>query len=128
VTFRVQPQVTLNLTERPWGLVFPLIALAGLGGMRVFFARADDRKGFLASCAFIVGMLTSVVFGLYPLVLPATDVARSLTVHNAKAADYGLRIGLIWWSIGMVLCTGYFVFLYRHFAGKVRLDSNHEGY
>jgi cytochrome d ubiquinol oxidase subunit II len=128
VTFRVQPQVTLNLTERPWGLVFPLIALAGLAGMRVFFARADDRKGFLASCAYIVGMLTSVVFGLYPLVLPATDAARSLTVHNAKAADYGLRIGLIWWVIGMVLCAGYFVFLYRHFAGKVKLDADHESY
>lgn len=75
-----------------------------------------------------MGMLTSVVLGLYPLVLPATDAARSLTVHNAKAADYGLRIGLIWWSIGMVLCTGYFVFLYRHFAGKVKLDADNEGY
>lgn len=128
VTFRVQPQVTLNLTEHPWGFVFPLLAIAGLAGMRVFFARADDRKGFLASCAFIVGMLTSVVFGLYPLVLPATDVARSLTVHNAKAADYGLRIGLVWWVIGMALATGYFVFLYRHFAGKVRVNTEGEGY
>ena len=73
-------------------------------------------------------MLTSVVFGLYPLVLPATDVTRSLTVHNAKAADYGLRIGLIWWVIGMALCAGYFVFLYRHFAGKVKIDADHEGY
>ena len=58
----------------------------------------------------------------------ASDAARSLTVHNAKAADYGLRIGLIWWVIGMALCTGYFVFLYRHFAGKVKLDADHEGY
>jgi cytochrome d ubiquinol oxidase subunit II len=128
VTFRVQPQVTLNLAEHPWGHIFPTIALAGLAAMRAFIWRADDRKGFLASCAYIVGMLTSVVFGLYPLVLPATNPALSLTVHNAKAADYGLKIGLVWWVIGMVLATGYFVFLYRHFAGKVKLDAGHEGY
>ncbi len=75
-----------------------------------------------------MGILTSVVFGLYALVLPAADAARSLTVYNAKAADYGLRIGLVWWVIGMALATGYFVFLYRHFAGKVKLDADHEGY
>jgi len=128
VTFRMQPQVRLNLSDHPWGYVFPAIALAGLTGMRVFISRTDDRKGFLASCAYIVGMLTSVVFGLYPLVLPATEPERSLTVHNAKAADYGLKIGLVWWVIGMALATAYFVFLYRHFAGKVKLDTEHEGY
>ncbi len=53
-------------------------------------------------------MLTSVVFGLYPLVLPAsTNPAYSLTVDNAKAGDYGLRIGLAWWIIGMILVAGY---------------------
>jgi len=71
-----------------------------------------------------VGMLTSVVFGLYPLVLPAsTGAAYSLTVYNAKAADYGLRIGLVWWFIGIALATTYFVYVYRNFAGKVKLEG-----
>lgn len=50
--------------------------------------------------------------------------AFSLRVHNAKAPDYGLRIGLIWWTIGMALVTGYFIFVYRHFAEKVKLDED----
>ena len=69
------------------------------------------------------------MFGLYPLVLPAsTNAAYSLTVYNAKAGDYGLHVALVWWIIGMMLVTGYFLYVYRHFAGKVRPESEEEGY
>ena len=72
-------------------------------------------------------MLTSVVFGVYPYVLPAsTNADYAFTIENAKAADYGLRIGLVWWIIGMALATGYFVFTYRNFAGKVKTGAGHE--
>ncbi len=133
VTIHVQPQVPSNLSRHPWGYVFPALALAGLLAMRWFLRRQDaaqnDRKAFLASCAYLLGMLTSVVFGLYPHVLPASsNPAYGLTAQNAKAADYGLRIGLVWWIIGMILAGGYFVFLYRHFAGKVKVGADHEGY
>jgi cytochrome d ubiquinol oxidase subunit II len=129
VTFRVQPQVLKNLSAHPAGFVFPALALSGLAGMGWFILRKDDLKSFLASCVYIVGMLTSVVFGLYPLVLPAsTSAAYSLTVYNAKAGDYGLRVGLVWWIIGMALVTGYFVYVYRNFAGKVKLEGDAEGY
>ncbi len=129
VTFRVQPQVLKNLSDHPAGFVFPVLALAGLAGMGWFILRNDDMKSFLASCVYIIGMLTSVVFGLYPLVLPAsTNAAYSLTVYNAKAGDYGLHVGLVWWIIGMMLATGYFLYVYRHFAGKVRPENEEEGY
>jgi cytochrome d ubiquinol oxidase subunit II len=128
-TFRVQPQVPENLSAHRWGYVFPALALAGLLPVRWFLARQKAGKAFLASCAYFLGMLTSVAFGLYPYVLPArSDPAYALTVHNAKARDYGLRIGLVWWIIGMVLVAGYFVFLYRHFAGKVKVGADTEGY
>jgi len=124
VTFRVQAQVVKNLSEHPAGFVFPLLALTGLAAMGWFIRHEDDLKSFLASCLYIVGMLTSVVFGLYPLVLPAsTDPAYSLTIYNAKAADYGLRVGLVWWIIGMGLAGVYFVYVYRNFAGKVNAEG-----
>ncbi len=127
VTFQVQPQVAANLAERPWGYLFPALAVAGLLATRWFLYRGADLRAFLSSCAYLMGMLTSVVFGLYPLVLPAsTDPAYSLTVENAKAGEYGLRIGLVWWMVGMALVTAYFVYTYRHFSGKVRLEG--EGY
>ncbi|HXE75484.1 MAG TPA: cytochrome d ubiquinol oxidase subunit II [Candidatus Xenobia bacterium] len=124
VTFRVQPHVPARLAERPWGYLFAALALAGLLLVRWFLTQRDDLRAFLSSCAYIIGMLLSVAFGLYPLVLPAsTNPAYSLTVENAKAADYGLRIGLVWWIIGMILVTAYFIYTYRHFAGKVRLED-----
>jgi cytochrome d ubiquinol oxidase subunit II len=129
-TFRVQPQVPANLSAHPWGYIFPALAIAGLISVRWHLTRQrHDTRAFLASCAYLLGMLLSVVFGLYPNVLPAsTNPAYSLTIQNTKAADYGLRIGLIWWAIGMALVCIYFVFLYRHFAGKVDVRSEGEGY
>jgi cytochrome d ubiquinol oxidase subunit II len=128
-TFRVQPHVPTNLGDHPWGYMFPALALAGLAGMAWFILRRDDLRSFLASCVYLLGMLTSAVFGLYPLVLPARpNPAYSLTVYNAKAGDYGLRVGVAWWILGMILVTGYFVYVYRHFAGKVKLEGGEEGY
>jgi len=124
-TFVVQPHVPQRLSDQPWGLIFPLLAIGGLLGIRLCLIRGRDLASFLSSCAYIVGMLTSVAFGVYPYVLPAnTDAAYALTVHNAAAAATGLRIGLIWWIPGMLLVTGYFVLLYRGFAGRVPADAD----
>jgi cytochrome d ubiquinol oxidase subunit II len=32
----------------------------------------------------------------------------------------------VWWSLGLVIAIGYFVFVYRMFRGKVRLDEGSE--
>lgn len=128
VTFRVQPQIGLNFKTRPWGMLFPMLAAGGLALVRWFMARRDEKKTFLASAAYLAGMLTSVVFGLYPLVLPARNPLYSLTVGGAKAGEYGLTVGLVWWGIGISLATGYFVFVYRSFAGKVSIEKDGHGY
>ncbi len=125
-TFWVSPWMLESFNERPYGYVLPLIAIAGLVGMILFDLRNNDRAAFLSSGAYIVGMLSSTVFGVYPRVLPAVDPANSLTVHNASASQYGMTVGLIWWSIGMVLAAVYFVVIYRLFRGKVSLED--EGY
>jgi len=68
-----------------------------------------------------------VVFGVYPMVLPARNPLYSLTVTNAKAGNYGLKIGLVWWVLGMILAAGYFTLVYRSFAGKVAVDKDSHG-
>ena len=126
-SFRVQSHIRASFANRPWGFVFPALALAGLAG--VWWWTSESRKlrgelpAFLSSCAYITGMLTSAAFGLFPLVLPARQPEYSLTIDNAKAGDYGLKIGFIWWVIGIALACGYFFFVYRSFAGKVSVSS-----
>jgi cytochrome bd ubiquinol oxidase subunit II len=127
-TFEVQPQVKANLTTWPWGLIFPFLAVAGLAGVQFELVKKDEFKAFLASVAYLTGMLTSVVFGVYPLVLPARNPIYSLTVAGAKAGNYGLKVGLVWWTLGIILATGYFTYVYRSFAGKVAVDKDGHGY
>jgi cytochrome bd ubiquinol oxidase subunit II len=123
-TLRVQPQVSINLVSYPWGFVFPALALAGLAAIAVYAWRSDHLKAFLGSCAYIAGMLTSAAFGLFPYVLPSSaDPALGLTIANTAAAPWSLKIALWWWIPGMLLVAGYSVFIYRHFAGKVRLEE-----
>jgi cytochrome d ubiquinol oxidase subunit II len=127
VTFSVQPQVVANFKTWPLGYILPALAVAGLAGVQFELRRNGERNAFFASCAYLLGMLTSVVFGVYPMVLPARNPVYSLTVVNAKAGDYGLKIGLIWWVIGMILAAGYFIYVYRTFAGKVTADTDSHG-
>ena len=127
LTMSVQPMVQAHLKEHPWGYVFPSLAVAGLLSILASGTNRRNLLGFLGSCAYIVGMLTSAAFGVFPDVLPARpDATLSLTIYNTATRAYGLRVGLAWWIPGMILALGYVVFVYRHFAGKARLEG--EGY
>jgi cytochrome d ubiquinol oxidase subunit II len=110
--------------ERPWGFIFPVLAVAGLALVGYFGFRWRDRAAFLSSGAYIAGMMASTAFSVYPNVLPAVDPENSLTVYNASGSAYGLAVGLAWWSIGMVLAAIYFVVIYRLFRGKVSLEDD----
>ena len=121
-SFAIQPHLSGQFTQAPWGAVFPVIAVAGLLG--VFLCKAPEAEflAFLSSCAYLVEMLTSAAFGVYPWLLPAsTEPALSLTIHNAAAGSYGLHIGLVWWIPGMLLAATYAIFTYRRFSGKLGL-------
>jgi len=123
LSFLVQPQLMASFSARPWGYVIPAAALTAFAFTRVWAARRPGAS-FLASSVFIAMLLSSAAFGLYPYVLPSrTDPAFGLTITNAAAPAYGLRIGLGWWIPGVALAIVYVVFLYRRFGGKVRLHE-----
>lgn len=104
-----------------WVLPVAAIALAVAG----WFGK-EDRTRFLASSVFIVAMLAGAVAGVYPYVLLSNgDPNFGLTIYNASAAGYGLSVGLKWFIPGMILAAGYFFYVYRHFAGKVREEGGH---
>lgn len=127
LTFRVQPHIPARLGDAPVGWLFPALAGGGLLGSAWMRRGGRELGAFLASCAFLAGMMLSVSFGLFPLLLPATnDPTASLTVQNAAAAPYGLGVALRWWVPGMLLVLAYTSFIYRSMAGKVVVSD--EGY
>lgn len=123
-TYFIRPQLMNNYENHPIGLLVPLLVFASLGVMIWASPKGKEKLAFVASCTYITAMLVGAVFALYPVVLPSSgDPANSLTIANSLAGEHGLRVGLVWWSLGMVLAVGYFVFLYRMFRGKVRLEE-----
>lgn len=126
-SFGLLPQLILNFHAHPWGFIFPVLAIAGLLGTKWLVHMRSDAMAFTFSCMYLTGMLTSVTFSLYPNVLPAsTNPFYGLSISNAKAADYGLKIGLVWWVIGMALVAVYTTYTYRSFAGKIRASEAEE--
>jgi cytochrome bd ubiquinol oxidase subunit II len=129
-TLSVRPRMLDNYKVNPAaGSIFPIIVLAALGGMIYFRTKGNDKASFISSVAYIVGMLGGVAFGLYPNLLPAsTDPAYDITIHTGAASEYGLKVGLAWWIIGIAGATAYFFYIYRSFRGKVSLTAEGEHY
>lgn len=119
-SFVIQPNLMNQFGTRPWGFVFPALAVLGMIGVRVLSRSRRDLQAFLASGLYLAGMLSSLAFGVFPNVLPSnTNPGLSLTIYNAATADHGLIVGLWWFIPGMALAIGYSAIVYRHFAGKV---------
>jgi cytochrome bd ubiquinol oxidase subunit II len=124
----IRPGIWQNFSIYIWGWIFPLFAVGSLLGMRLYVSK-NDVLAFISSSVYIASMLASTAFGLYPTVLPAsTNPGHSLTIYNTAAEPYGQHVGLVWWIIGMVCATGYFVYLYRSFKGKTTLPVDGSGY
>ncbi|MCK6481064.1 MAG: cytochrome d ubiquinol oxidase subunit II [Planctomycetes bacterium] len=124
-TFPVQPLVARHLGERPFFWAFPAAAAAALGAVRAFLGRGRDGRAFLASALFLAFMLGTAVAGLWPTILPSTlDPARALTIEGTAGPERGLTMALAWWIPGILLVAGYFVHVYRRFAGKVSVEGD----
>jgi cytochrome d ubiquinol oxidase subunit II len=113
----VQPQLLRNVARFPFGAVLPLLAFAGLVGMRRFVEGAPLRA-FLASCAFVGGLILSAALAIFPNALPARVAGRELTIAAAAADTRTLGFMLCWWLPGLALALGYSYFIYTGMPKK----------
>ena len=69
-------------------------------------------------------LLILVAIELYPvLILSTIDPAYNITVYNAASSEKSLGIMLTFAAIGIPLVAGYTFFVYKTFAGKVKMDE-----
>jgi cytochrome d ubiquinol oxidase subunit II len=123
-TWQVRPELYTGLAARPWSWPLPVLAAAALAGVFVSIFRGRERTAFLCSVAFLATTLTATAAGLFPLMLPSTiSPAFSLTAGQAATGQHGLRVALIWWTLGISLAVGYAAFVYRSARGRVRVDE-----
>jgi cytochrome bd ubiquinol oxidase subunit II len=125
-TLYIRPDLLNNYKRLPVLYVIPVAVAASLFNMWRAGARGQERAAFLSSCAYLIFMLVGAAAGVYPnLLTSTTDPALNITVYNAHTGSYAMSVGLIWWSLGMVIAVGYFVFVYRMFRGKVSATMRH---
>ncbi len=128
-TMIARPDSLNNYRAYPAAFLIPVLVLLALFGIFYFCRRGADPKAFACSCAYLSAMMVGAALGLYPRLLPSsTDPARDLTIQRALSGEYGLRVGLVWWVLGMILAFTYFLIVYRMFRGKVSLEDGGYGH
>jgi cytochrome d ubiquinol oxidase subunit II len=123
-TIQVRPESLKNYTAYPFTFIIPVGVIASLIALLLWNHKAQPVKAFAASGLYLFFMLAGACWGLYPTLLPATTGAdRNITLSRAISGPHTLAVGLVWWLFGMALATGYVVFVYSRFRGKVDLSS-----
>jgi cytochrome d ubiquinol oxidase subunit II len=126
-TLSIRPEVLRNFKLAPIGYIIPLVVFGCIVMMFVFSRKGNDKAAFLSSSAYLTMMLVGVAFALYPIILPAsTGEQFNLTIANSVTSAYAMKVALVWWSIGIIIALGYFVYVYRMFKGKVSLTGSGE--
>jgi cytochrome d ubiquinol oxidase subunit II len=117
-----QPELRAGLGLHPWGVVFPIVAVAGLAASFFLERKGKHWRAYLASGIALAAMLATAAIGMYPCILPARNPAFALTVNNAAAPTSSLTTALYWWLPGMVLIGAYFTYIYATLPSR-----SHEG-
>jgi cytochrome d ubiquinol oxidase subunit II len=106
-----------------------LLYVGGIAGVFTFHYRKRALAAFVASSAFVVGLLVAVAAAAFPVLLRSTFDARfTLTVYNASVSTSGLVTGARWWFLGFPLAAGYVALLHYLHRGKARPVESEEGY
>jgi len=125
VTVIAQPRLLNNYKSVPVLWLLPLFALGTIIMIGVFSKRGEQIKAFIASALSIAGLMAMSGAALFPNLVPALGKPEwSLTVMNASSSSLTLKTMFILVLVGMPVVIVYTVWVYRTFAGKVKLEGD----
>jgi cytochrome d ubiquinol oxidase subunit II len=128
-TLWIRPMHLTNFSKLPIGYAIPLLVFGSLAAMWFLHRTGNEKGAFISSCLYLTGMLGGAAFAYFPNVLMSSNnAANNLTIYNTATGGYGMKVGLVWWTIGIIIATGYFVFLFRMFKGKVSIEEGGYGH
>ncbi|MGD0649316.1 MAG: cytochrome d ubiquinol oxidase subunit II [Acidobacteriaceae bacterium] len=126
-TVVARPNSLENYRSHPMAFLAPVVVVASLAIIFLALRRSAAWMGFLGSCFYLFAMLAGAAAGLFPALLPSVgNDGQDVTISRALAGPHTLRVGLVWWSLGILLAVMYFSIVYWLFRGKV--SQQEEGY
>ncbi|MDP5096494.1 MAG: cytochrome d ubiquinol oxidase subunit II [Flavobacterium sp.] len=118
------PGVTVNFKNNPLFFIIPILSFLAVANIPRLVSKKKYASALVFSSLTMAFLLMLVAFQLYPVLLPSTiDSGYSVTIYNAASSQKSLGIMLTIVLIGTPLLAGYFLFLYKTFYGKVKLDD-----
>jgi cytochrome d ubiquinol oxidase subunit II len=128
-TWVVRPELPAQGLRNPFAWLGIVIVLGSAWALLTGLRRGDEAKAFLGSNFLIVGLLATGAATIFPVMLYSTLApANSMTAYAAAASPGSLFIAAIWWPFAFVLAATYFVFISRHYHGKVSLKRDNQGF
>ncbi|UWX53856.1 cytochrome d ubiquinol oxidase subunit II [Maribacter litopenaei] len=116
--------VTDKFKEQPIFFILPILAFPAVANVPRLVSKKRYAYALVFSSLIMAFLLMLVAFQLYPVLLPSTvNPGYSVTIYNAASSQKSLGIMLTIVLIGAPLLAGYFLFLYKTFHGKVKLDD-----
>ena len=113
-----------NYLAQPVMFVILILAVLAFLGVKLYLARQDYVKAWLASAVTIIGVTFFGIIGLYPNLYPSSiDPAYNLTAYNASASPLTLKIMLTVVLIFIPIVIAYQVWTYRLFMGKITAED-----
>jgi cytochrome bd ubiquinol oxidase subunit II len=118
------PGVTDNFKNNPIFFILPILSFLAVANIPRLVSKKKYFQALIFSSLTMAFLLMLVAFQLYPVLLPSTiNPDYSVTIYNAASSQKSLGIMLTIVLIGSPLLAGYFIFLYKTFYGKVKLDD-----
>ena len=123
----VRPELFCGMLHQPFSWLGLTSVIAGITNVFIGLQIKREFRAVIGSASFIDGLMISGAAGVFPVMLYSTLAPEdSLTAYQNAAAGAGLAIALIWWPIALVFAVVYFLFICRHYAGKVKPQEDNQ--
>ena len=118
-----------NYWSNPLLLLLPVVALAGLLGVRCMLRRGQLWKAWMCSAVYIIGVTFFGVMGMFPrMLISSIDPTATLTAFNASSSELTLKImlGVALVMVPIVLLYQFWVYrLFSHSLSAEDLKDEH---
>ncbi len=120
-TWQVRPELFSGMANKPFAWLGLAFVVGGLVAVFTGLSGRRERRAVIGSSLFIAGLMIAGAASVFPIMLHSTLAPEnSLSAYDNAAAGHGLVIALVWWPVALIFSIGYFLFIYRHYTGKVK--------
>jgi cytochrome d ubiquinol oxidase subunit II len=125
----VRPDLAARALSNPlcWlgALLIVASAITLVSARRAHF----EMRSFVASNLLIGSVLATGSAAIFPVMLYSTLAPEnSLTAYAAASNSNAFVLATVWWPVGFVLASAYFIFISKRYAGKVSVKRDTQGF